>query len=651
MGGVKHVVQAPRSDEAEAASSRQSPRNVADAAGPEYSIQVNREDLETLREGCEARVSPVGSHAEGMKPDFEAKLAAGPDGRGELPRAFWETCSAFANTQGGRIVLGLKELDEGFDLRGLPDPQRVETDLWSTLNNRQKISAQVIGPGAVRRLEIEGRTLLAIDIARAPRELRPVYLGGNPLTGTFLRLGEADVRADEATVRRMLADAQVSPNTDKQPLEHLTLDELHRDTIARYRNVFSARHYPQHPFLAGDEVFFLKSIGAWATDFATRQEGPTRAGLLLFGTENAIKYLYPHFQLDYREVGHDSEARWLDRVTLDGSFPGNLYQFFGRAYPRLVERLKVPFKLDENQIRIDDTPQHKAVREALVNALIHADYSIPQGIVAIRRPTGFEFENPGTLLVDEERIREGGQSVCRNPTLQHLLFLVGLGEKAGSGYGAIRQAWGSQHWFPPRLTETFGALPRVKLELPPVSFVPAEILAELGAHWPKRLKELDEPARAVLAALTAEKEADHARLLSLVDVHSRDLTLILQRLKRGEFVEQIGHGRGSRYRVGFDRSDARRALGQAEHIPEHIPEAAEHIPKRGRRGGEATQKAILAFCRNGFRTVPEIAAHLGRAEDTVRHHYLRPLVKEGLLTLRLPEMRRHPEQAYLTANR
>ncbi|MEZ4473212.1 MAG: ATP-binding protein [bacterium] len=125
--------------------------------------------------------------------------------------------------------------------------------------------------------------------------------------------------------------------------------------------------------------------------------------------------------------------------------------------------------------------QHRAVREALVNALIHADYSVPQGIVAIRRPTGFEFENPGSLLVDPDRIREGGHSVCRNPALQHMFFLIGLGEKAGSGYNTIRQAWGSQHWFPPRLTETPGPVPRVRLELPTVSFVPAEILAELEA--------------------------------------------------------------------------------------------------------------------------------------------------------------------------
>ncbi|MEZ4473213.1 MAG: hypothetical protein R3F60_20990 [bacterium] len=72
--------------------------------------------------------------------------------------------------------------------------------------------------------------------------------------------------------------------------------------------------------------------------------------------EDAIRSLYPHFQLDYREVGPDLTIRWLDRVTLDGTFPGNLYSFVGRALPRLVDRLKVPFQLDDRQVRVDDTP-------------------------------------------------------------------------------------------------------------------------------------------------------------------------------------------------------------------------------------------------------------------------------------------------------
>jgi len=68
--------------------------------------------------------------------DLEAKRAAGQDGQGELPRSFFETYSAFANTDGGVVLLGVEELEDG-ELRanGITDTQRVLKSLWDGLNN------------------------------------------------------------------------------------------------------------------------------------------------------------------------------------------------------------------------------------------------------------------------------------------------------------------------------------------------------------------------------------------------------------------------------------------------------------------------------------------------------------------------------------
>ena len=87
------------------------------------------DDLLSLREGW----------------DFEAKAAQGRDGRGALPKSFWETCSAMANSEGGLIALGIREgADRSLEVLGLADPQRVDTDLWNLLGNRQKVSANVL---------------------------------------------------------------------------------------------------------------------------------------------------------------------------------------------------------------------------------------------------------------------------------------------------------------------------------------------------------------------------------------------------------------------------------------------------------------------------------------------------------------------------
>lgn len=77
--------------------------------------------------------------------DFEGKLAAGRDGRGAVPASFFETYSAMANTDGGTVVLGAAERTDGsFDVQGLGDRGRVEQALWDLLDNRQKVSANVL---------------------------------------------------------------------------------------------------------------------------------------------------------------------------------------------------------------------------------------------------------------------------------------------------------------------------------------------------------------------------------------------------------------------------------------------------------------------------------------------------------------------------
>lgn len=99
-----------------------------------------------------------------------------------------------------------------------------------------------------------------------------------------------------------------------------------------------------------------------------------------------------------------------------------------------------PFALDAEQFRNDTSSPHAAIREALVNTLIHADYEGRAGVRVLRDPSGYEFINPGLLLVTPEQVWRGGVSESRNPLLQRLFGLLQLGEREGSGGPAIRQA-------------------------------------------------------------------------------------------------------------------------------------------------------------------------------------------------------------------
>ncbi|MEM7609965.1 MAG: ATP-binding protein, partial [Myxococcota bacterium] len=179
--------------------------------------------------------------------DFEAKLATGQSGKGELPQTFWETYSAFANTRGGKVLLGAKERSDGsFDFRGIQDARKVETDLWNLLKNPQKVSANLLSENDVEVFELDGKTLMLIHVPKAPRDKRPVHIKGSWKTGTYLRVHEGDHRASEETARRMLADA--IPARDSAAIDDATFDDLDADSIYFYRGLLAASR-PGHPFL------------------------------------------------------------------------------------------------------------------------------------------------------------------------------------------------------------------------------------------------------------------------------------------------------------------------------------------------------------------------------------------------------------------
>lgn len=113
--------------------------------------------------------------------ELECKLAQGQDGKGELPKDFWLTYSAFANTQGGVVLLGVREKDGQFSVAGLSNIEEVRTDLFNTLNNPAKVSVNLLTDREVAVRELEGKQVLEVKIPAASRKQKPVFLNGQPL--------------------------------------------------------------------------------------------------------------------------------------------------------------------------------------------------------------------------------------------------------------------------------------------------------------------------------------------------------------------------------------------------------------------------------------------------------------------------------------
>jgi ATP-dependent DNA helicase RecG len=149
----------------------------------------------------------------------------------------------------------------------------------------------------------------------------------------------------------------------------------------------------------------------------------------MFGKAWHITDEYPNYFLDCRRK--ETERRWDDRITSDdGDWSGNVYDFYRKASIILAEGFPIPFELDSSMRRIGDAPLHKALREGLVNSLVHADYYGHTGVVASRFTDSVTFSNPGTLRLPLDVVEGGGVSDPRNPTLFKLFNIVGLGEES-----------------------------------------------------------------------------------------------------------------------------------------------------------------------------------------------------------------------------
>ncbi len=169
-----------------------------------------------------------------------------------------------------------------------------------------------------------------MTIPRATRKQRPVFLNNQPLGHTYKRLNDGDRLCDEETIRRMFAE-QVEDERDIRILPHFGMDDIDMESLRIYRQMLKDEK-PGHPYLEQDDFSFLESLRGWRRDRVTGESGLTLAGLLMFGRWSSIQEAVPHYFLDYQERPEArTELRWVDRLVPDGTWSGNLFDFYRRV--------------------------------------------------------------------------------------------------------------------------------------------------------------------------------------------------------------------------------------------------------------------------------------------------------------------------------
>ena len=643
--------------------------------------------------------------------DIECKLAIGQNGKGGLPKSLWETYSAFANTDGGIIILGAKELKNGtFEAHGIENLVQIKADLFNTLNNPAKINKNLLTDQFVREWQVDGKILLLIAVPRAARKQQPIYLNNNPLNNTYVRQNEGDYTLDDEHVKRMLAE-QAHDGRDDEILANFGLDDLAIESLRSYRQRYSNLN-PNAELNDLVDIEFLRRIGAYGINRETGGRGLTKAGLLMFGMQHTIAEVFPNYMVDYQERPHaQTEARWIDRVVPDGSWSGNLYDFYRKVYNKLIQDLKIPFELKDG-VRQEDTPVHIALREALVNCIVHADYTDRASVLIVKRPDMFGFRNPGLMRIPLEHALKGSESDCRNRKLHQMFRLINVGEQAGSGIPKILSGWQSQHWIPPYLHEKRKPNNQTLLEMTMVDLFPSDTMQQLTQQFGLSFTELKQNERAALAIAKLEGTVTHARLQTVVTGHSVDITRDLQHLVKLGFLNTSG-GRGSVYTLaGVDivqpddifnepntgmsdsnsgpssgsneaslgSNEASLGLKEPSSIPngsyrdemgrlcsdrldfpiiDNLMELSEDFREslyvlaheartKQRLSLEVMQHIILRLCTEHFFTISALGELLNRKAEPLRKRYLSPMVKANQLSLAFPTTPTHEKQAYRT---
>jgi ATP-dependent DNA helicase RecG len=390
----------------------------------------------------------------------------------------------------------------------------------------------------------------------------------------------------------------------------------------------------------------------------------------MFGREETLREVLPQYSVDYREkFSDDPEIRWTDRITLDGTWSGNLFQFYLRVVQKLAADLKLPFQLDAELFRKGEVIVHEAIREALVNALIHADYLGQGGVVIEKYKDRFEFSNPGSLLISFEQLLEGNISECRNKSLQTMFTMIGAAEKAGSGIDKIRRGWSSQHWRSPIIRESTHP-DRVLWILPMVSLIPDESLTRLKLRFGPKFQKFT--ALEVQALVTADLEGslDNARMRQITSVHAADITRMLQKLVSEGVLSQEGQGRWTRYCLSPNsgsvhkdvnsvhmKSDSVHKLSRSVHKTQlsdtewdELVKIATPARKNRRLSNKEMESILLKLCQGQWLTRRQLADLLERNPDGLRSRFLTLMVEHRLLCLRYPEKPNRADQAYTTSH-
>ena len=488
----------------------------------------------------------------------------------DVPRNAYETVAAFANTEGGHLVFGVKKDGQQFEVVGVIDVDRVQNDFLTTLRQRDKLS--VVVDVEEELYNYDGSDLLVFYVPEVHRSDKPVYLN-NDIRRAFVRRGGCDIRCSEGERNRFLVDA----STERYDCQGIDLDPttaFDTESLSWYRRNYETRgSNPSYADLSNMD--FLSELG-----LMVEQSGimlPTRAAILLFGTNAAFRQILPRMVVDCQlfsaaREDADTSSRWQDRMPLEENLVRS-WQSLIVWYQKLAER---PFQLDTETLQRDDAPpDYRAYREAMVNLLTHQDYSDHSHKPEIRHyKDQTVFWNPGDAFAMDVDLLEPGEKEVRNPRIVAAFRRIGLSENAGWGLRDVSRNWQQLGYVLPKINNNKG---RKYFEL---TLLKEQLLSEqqilfqasLGAHLS------DEQAR-VFALACRESVVTVSQVKAVTSLNGPDALNLANSMVTNALFRSVEEGR---------------QYALAEHLAERFSfENQPNAPHEDEQGSQSTEQVDL----------------------------------------------------------
>jgi ATP-dependent DNA helicase RecG len=457
---------------------------------------------------------------------IEVKAAAGG-----LPKSVYETISAFSNTEGGLIILGLDEKAGFVPAKGFQAAPIQDAIAEILRPRRDRDTTGPITPrplGTVEIAAVDGAAVVVVDIQEQPPSGKPCFVTSRGIeNGTYERVGDGDHRMSAYQIYLLRSNHQ-QPTDDRAAIPSATFADMDSNVIDRFvSRLRLTRKRAVEDLLTSDQI--LRRLGA-----IDETGQPTLAGLLCFGKypQEFLPQLHVSFA-SYPGPTKESiggPTRMLDRRVIDGSIPVMVEDTINAVLANLQIRRVASGAgaSDRPEIPIE------VLREAITNALTHRDYgalSLGEQVRVELFPDRLEIWNPGGIW-GGRRIADlfDGGSRSRNQTLANLLTMVPLpgrdeavSENMGSGIprmvGLLRSE-GLQPRFEIRSTQLLLTLDRHGLLDPDT----VQWLSAIGADG----LSLDQ--KRVLALIRRDGSLDDRTAGVRLGMDSRDASAVLRSL-------------------------------------------------------------------------------------------------------------------------